>query len=74
MAINTKYIIVNISDVTNDMLEAGTVKNLDNSRKSLDETKCIMKWDGESTPTVFNSYQVYTHAQILQELSTNVWK
>jgi len=41
-------------------------------RKTLDGTKAILKWDG-NTPSVFDGMTTYNHSEIRAELSKNTW-
>ena len=41
-------------------------------RKSVDSSKAILKWDGE-TPSVFSSMTTYNHSEILTILATEEW-
>jgi len=41
-------------------------------RLSVDGTKTILKWDGE-TPEAFQGMDTYTHAEILEELAGPAW-
>lgn len=50
--------------------------NKDTVRKSVDETKTFVKWDGETPETIINLQTVddiYTHEQMIQILATPVW-
>ena len=65
---NRKWIIINYSDVTDDMID-----NVYEKRSSLRHTiagtdKVILKWDGD-TPSVFNGMTTYNHSQILAILN-----
>ena len=41
-------------------------------RKTLDGTKAILKWDG-NTPEVFDGMTTYSHSEILTELAKPTW-
>ena len=41
-------------------------------RKTLDGTKAILKWDG-NTPEVFDGMTTYSHSEILTELAKSTW-
>ena len=41
-------------------------------RKTLDGTKAILKWDGD-TPSVFDGMTTYTHSEIRVELKKAEW-
>ena len=71
---NRKWVIVNNSDVTDEMISSA----LESSRSTLRHTvsgtdKVILKWDGD-TPSVFNGMTTYTHSQILTELAKSAWR
>ena len=73
---NRKWVIITLADYTDDEL-ANLVNNaiqtsVDTLRKSLDNTKAILKWDGD-TPSVFNGMSTYTHSEILTELRKSTW-
>ena len=44
----------------------------DTLRKSLDGTKAVLKWDGD-TPSCFDGMTTYNHSAILTELSSDEW-
>ena len=69
---NRKYVIVNVSDVTDEMISSAIQTGVNTLRKSLDGTLAILKWDGD-TPTVFNGMTQYSHAQILTILKGSDW-
>ena len=73
---NREYIIFNISELPlvnfNEMLET----SVDTVRKSVDDTKTFVKWDGV-TPECVNNLTTkegpYTYEEILAILSTPEW-
>lgn len=67
-----KWVIVNVSDITDEMIANSIQLSLDTLRKSLDNTKAILKWDGD-TPTCFDGLTTYTYSEILTELAKNTW-
>jgi len=69
---NRKWVIVNVSDVTDEMIANSIQLSLATLRKSLDNTKAILKWDGD-TPSCFDGMTTYTHSEILTELAKNTW-
>ena len=69
---NRKWVIVNVSDVTDEMIANSMQSSLTTLRKSLDNSKAILKWDG-NTPSCFDGMTTYTHSEILTELAKNVW-
>ena len=73
---NRKWVIITLADYTDEQLE-NLVSNAIQSgvstlRKSLDNTKAILKWDG-NTPSCFDGLTAYTHNEILTELAKNTW-
>ena len=69
---NRKWVIVNVSDITDEMIANSIQSSLTTLRKSLDNTKAILKWDGD-TPSCFDGMTTYTHSEILTELAKNTW-
>ena len=73
---NRKWVIITLADYTSDQLEDLVSNAIQTSpstlRKSIDGTKAILKWDGD-TPTVFNGMVTYNHTQILTTLATSEW-
>tara|TARA_R100000152_G_C6672011_1_gene108080 strand:- start:43 stop:279 length:237 start_codon:yes stop_codon:yes gene_type:complete len=69
---NRKWVIVNVSDITDEMITNSIQSSLTTLRKSLDNTKAILKWDG-NTPSCFDGLTAYTHSEILTELAKNTW-
>ena len=69
---NRKYVIVNVSDVTDEMISSAIQTSVNTLRKSIDTTKAILKWDGD-TPQVFDGMTTYSHSEILTILATSEW-
>ena len=67
---NRSYVIVNVSDVTDEMLADSLEKKI--LRKSLDGNKTVLKWEGD-TPSCFEDMKIYTHSEILTELRKADW-
>ena len=73
---NRNYIIFNISELNkidfNQVLET----SVETIRKSVDETKTFVKWDGVA-PSFISSLTTkegpYTYEQMINILSTNEW-
>ena len=73
---NRKWVIITLADYTDEQLQNLVANAIQSSvstlRKSLDSTKAILKWDGD-TPSCFDGMTTYSHSEILTELATNVW-
>lgn len=69
---NRKYVIVNVSDVTDEMISSAIQTSVNTLRKSLDNSRAVLKWDGD-TPSCFNGLTTYNHSQIKTELSGSDW-
>ena len=73
---NRKWVIITLADYTDEQLQELVDNAIQTSiqtlRKSLDDTKAILKWDGD-TPSVFNSMTTYSHEQILTILRGSDW-
>lgn len=69
---NRKWVIVNVSDITDEMIGSAIETSMDTLRKTLDGTKAILKWDND-TPTCFDGMTTYNHSEILIELSSSDW-
>ena len=69
---NRKWVIVNVSNITEEMIYNAIQSSMDTLRKTLDGTKAILKWDGD-TPTCFDGMTTYNHSEILTELAKSTW-
>ena len=70
---NRKWVIVNNSAVTDEMISAAIQTSRSTLRHTITGTdKVILKWDGD-TPSVFDGKTTYSHSQILTELAKNTW-
>ena len=73
---NRKWVIITLASYTDEELEnlvGNAIQSSVNSlRKSVDTTKAILKWDGD-TPSVFSSMTTYNHSEILTILATEEW-
>lgn len=58
--------------VGNTFIDAAIESSKQTLRLSLDGSKTILKWDGE-TPEPFEGMDTYTHAEILEELAGPAW-
>jgi hypothetical protein len=73
---NRKYMIIKVEDLTaidfNTVLETSA----ETVRKSVDQTKTFVKWEGEMPLCVSNiteRWGPYTHEEILDIISTADW-
>ena len=69
---NRRWVIVNVSAITNDMIASALQTSTATLRKTLDGSKAILKWDG-ATPYVFDRMTTFTHSEILTELNKAEW-
>ena len=69
---NRKWIILNVSDITDEMIANANQTSMDTLRKTLDGNKTILKWDGD-TPSCFEGMTTYSHSEILEELASSDW-
>ena len=65
---NRRWVIITLASYTDEQLENLCANAIQTSvstlRKTLDGTKAILKWDGD-TPSVFDGMTTYNHSQIL---------
>ena len=69
---NRKWVIVTVSAITDEMISSAIQSSTATLRKTLDGTKAILKWDGD-TPSCFDGMTTYSHSEILTELRTSEW-
>ena len=69
---NRKWIIINVSDITDEMIESALETSLETLNKTSDGNKAILKWDGD-TPSCFDGMTTYNHGEILTELAKSTW-
>ena len=69
---NRKWVIVNVSDITDEMIENAMQTSVDTLRKTIDGSKALLKWEGD-TPSCFDGMDTYNHSEILAELSGSDW-
>ena len=69
---NRKWVIVNVSDITDEMISNANQTSIGTLRKTLDNSKAILKWDGD-TPSCFDGMTTYTHSEIRTELAKSAW-
>jgi hypothetical protein len=69
---NRKWVIVNVSDITDEMIENAIQSSMNTLRKTNDGNKAILKWDGD-TPSCFDGITTYSHSEILNILRGSDW-
>jgi hypothetical protein len=73
---NREYIVFNVSEIYLIDFTKVQETSAETLRKSIDNTKTFVKWDGE-TPEFVNSLTIkegpYTHSEMLNILSTSEW-
>ena len=69
---NRKWVIVNVSDITEEMIASAIQTSMGTLRKTVDGSKAILKWEGD-TPSCFEDMKIYTHSEILTELRKADW-
>ena len=69
---NRHWVIVNVSDITDEMIENAIQSEIATLRKTNDESKAILKWEGD-TPECFEDMKIYTHSEIRTELRKSAW-
>ena len=69
---NRKWVIVNVSDITDEMIASAIQTSTSTLRKSLDGNKAILKWEGD-TPSCFDGMTTYSHSEIKTELAKSEW-
>lgn len=73
---NRNYLIIPITEVSKVDFSLVCETSADTLRKSVDETKTFVKWDGEAPAFVTNIVGAegpYTHEEILEILNTPEW-
>ena len=74
---NRNFMIFNVSELPNIDFTQVLETSQDTVRKSIDETKTFVKWDGEIIPTSVDSLTTkegpYTYTEILVILSQPEW-
>jgi len=74
---NREFMIFNVSELPNINFDEVLETSIDTVRKSVDETKTLVKWDGDEIPQSVQSLLTkegpYTYDEILQILSTPEW-
>lgn len=70
---NRRWVIISVSDITDEMISSAIQTSRGTLRKSLDGSKAILKFEGRK-PTCFNGIDTYNHSQILTELRKEEWR
>ena len=72
---NRTWVIVNVSDITDEMIENAIQSSRDTLRKSLDGSKFIVKFEG-NTPDFLDGVTLYTNEEILAVIwdPSNGWQ
>ena len=74
---NRKFMIFNVSELSNINFTQVCETSIDTVRKSVDETKTFVKWDSDSIPESVNNLTTkegpYNYEEILTILSTPEW-
>jgi hypothetical protein len=73
---NREYLIFPVSELNKVDFSQVLETSSDTVRKSVDETKTFVKWNGEApafVSTMTGTEGPYTHAEILDILSTSEW-
>ena len=72
-----KFMIFNVSELNEIDFTQVEETSVDTVRKSIDETKTFVKWNGSITPECVNNLTTkqgpYTYDEILTILSTEEW-
>jgi len=69
---NRKWVIVNVSDITDEMIASAIQTSTSTLRKTLDGSKAVLKWEGD-TPSCFDGMTTYSHSEIKEELVKSEW-
>jgi hypothetical protein len=69
---NRKWVILNVFDITEEMIDSAIQSSMDTLRKTLDGSKAILKFEG-NTPSCFDGLTTYNHSEILEELAKSAW-
>ena len=69
---NRRWVIVNVSDITDEMIASAIQSSMATLRKTLDGSKAILKFKGD-TPSCFEGLTTYNHSEILTELAKSAW-
>jgi hypothetical protein len=74
---NRQFMIFDVSELANIDFTQVLETSIDTVRKSVDETKTFVKWDGEIIPTCVENLLTkegpYAYDEIVTILSSDVW-
>lgn len=74
---NRQFMILNVSELSNVDFNEVLETSEDTVRKSVDNTKTFVKWDGEIVPSTIENLTIkegpYTYDEIQSILSTEEW-
>jgi len=74
---NRKFMIFNVSEINNIDFNQVIETSVGTLRKSMDQTRTLVKWDGDIVPSTIDSLTTkegpYTYEEIKIILSTSVW-
>ena len=74
---NREFMIFNVSELPNINFTQVLESSIDTVRKSVDQTKTFVKWDGTTIPSSVDSLTTkegpYTYSEILVILATPEW-
>ena len=74
---NREFMIFNVSELPNIDFTQVLESSIDTVRKSVDQTKTFVKWDGTTIPPSVDSLTTkegpYTYSEILAILATPEW-
>jgi hypothetical protein len=69
---NRHWVILNVNDITDEMIKVSLQSGRETLRKSLDKSQAILKWKG-NTPNCFDGMTIYSHSEILEILKGEDW-
>jgi hypothetical protein len=73
---NRRYVIFSVSELDKINFEEVLETSAETVRKSVDQTKTFVKWEGEapaSVQSLITQSKYYTHEEILNILSGQEW-
>ena len=70
---NRHWVIVNVSDITDEMISNAIQISMSTLRKTNNGSKAILKWNG-NTPSCFDGMTTYSHSEIRAELDKSDWE